>query len=78
METQPLFRAGQSSLPCVRIYIRREGGHFVGLCAELQQVINGYSVEDIVDKTKVLVKRALRRQVPLTISVSSAERREKS
>ena len=41
-----------------RIYIRREGGHFVGMCAELRAIIDGSTVEEIVSKTKTLIARA--------------------
>ena len=61
-------------LASVKIYIRREGSHFVGLCGELQEVVNGVSVDDIVEKTKTLVKRALHQEIPLTISVRASHR----
>ncbi len=42
-----------------RIYIRREGGQFVGMCAELRAIIDGSTVEEIVSKTKSLIAGAV-------------------
>jgi hypothetical protein len=38
-----------------RVYVRPEGGHFVGLCAELRSIITGSTVEEIVERTKALI-----------------------
>jgi len=37
-----------------RIYVRPEGNHFVGLCAELRAVITGNTVDEIVTRAKSL------------------------
>jgi hypothetical protein len=36
------------------VFVRPEGGHFVGLCAELREIISGNTIDDIVEKTKLL------------------------
>lgn len=38
------------SSPDWRVYVRAEGDHFVGLCAELKAVLTGATVDDIVGK----------------------------
>lgn len=38
------------SSPDWRVYVRAEGDHFVGLCAELKAVLTGATVDDIVAK----------------------------
>ena len=52
-------RKGGSSKADFRIYIRREGGHFVGLCGELRAIVNGATVEQVVTKTTSLIAEAL-------------------
>jgi hypothetical protein len=37
-----------------RIYVRPEGNHFVGLCAELREIITGNTVDEIVARAKSL------------------------
>lgn len=37
-----------------RIYVRPEGNHFVGLCAELREVITASTVDEIVARAKLL------------------------
>jgi hypothetical protein len=37
-----------------RIYVRPEGNHFVGLCAELREIITGNSVDEIVARATSL------------------------
>jgi hypothetical protein len=37
------------------IYVRREGTHFVALCAELGAIIEGASVNEIVNKSKRII-----------------------
>lgn len=62
-----------------RIFIRSEGDHFVGLCAELRAIINGASVDEIVNKTKLLIARAVSAHVvgqPLVVDVSGLKRNE--
>ena len=41
-----------------RVYIRPEGSHFVGLCAELKAVITGATIDDVVNKIKLLAAKA--------------------
>lgn len=36
------------------VYVRPEGNHFVGLCAELQEIITARTVDEIVARAKVL------------------------
>jgi hypothetical protein len=48
----------QSDSLAWRVYIRPEGSHFVGLCAELKAVITGATIEDVVNKIKVLAAKA--------------------
>jgi hypothetical protein len=36
------------------VFVRPEGKHFIGLCAELHEIISGNSVDDIVEKAKLL------------------------
>jgi hypothetical protein len=36
------------------VFVRQEGKHFVGLCAELREIVSGNTVDDIVEKTKLL------------------------
>lgn len=49
------------SLSRFRIYMRRDGDHFVGLCGEIQAIIDGSSVDDIVSKAKTLIARGFSR-----------------
>lgn len=37
-----------------RVYVRREGNHFVGLCAELREIITARTVDEIVARAKLL------------------------
>jgi hypothetical protein len=36
------------------VFVRPEGKHFVGLCAELREIISGNTIDDIVEKAKLL------------------------
>jgi hypothetical protein len=36
------------------VFVRQEGKHFIGLCAELREIISGNTVDDIVEKAKLL------------------------
>ena len=40
------------------VYVRPEGSHFVGLCTELREIILGNTIDDIVEKTKLLAGSA--------------------
>lgn len=39
----------------LHLYVRREGGHLIGLCAEAHTIIPGATIEEIVEKTKAVV-----------------------
>ncbi len=39
----------------LHLYVRREGGHLIGLCAETHTIIPGATIEEIVEKTKAVV-----------------------
>jgi hypothetical protein len=63
-----------------RIYVRREGGHFIGLCAEVRSIIAGSNVEEIVERTKALIARsrqgrAKSARIAVHVSESVRERR---
>lgn len=38
-----------------RVYVRREGSHFVGLCAELRAIVTGSTVDEIIEHTRALI-----------------------
>ncbi len=44
-----------STTTSCRIYVRPEGNHFVGLCAEIREIVAGSTVDEIVSKVKQLV-----------------------
>jgi hypothetical protein len=57
-QTRDTRKAGSSKAD-FRIYIRREGAHFVGLCGELRAIVDGATVEQVVSKTTNLIAEAL-------------------
>jgi hypothetical protein len=46
---------GQSSSNTFQLYVHRNGGKYIGLCAELKEVIEGSTSDEIVVKTKALI-----------------------
>jgi hypothetical protein len=46
---------GLSAGNTFRLYVHRNGGNFIGLCAELRQVIEGSTADDIIAKARVLI-----------------------
>jgi hypothetical protein len=36
------------------VFVRPEGNHFIGLCAELREIVSGSTIDDIVEKMKLL------------------------
>ena len=50
--------ANDSAVADWRVYIRPEGGHFVGLCAELRAIVTGTTIEDIVSKIRAMKAKA--------------------
>jgi hypothetical protein len=46
---------GLSTSNRFRLYVHRNGGNFIGLCAELREVIEGSTADDIIAKARVLI-----------------------
>jgi hypothetical protein len=46
---------GQSSNNTFQLYVHRNGGKYIGLCAELKEVIEGSTSDEIIVKTKALI-----------------------
>jgi hypothetical protein len=38
-----------------QLYVHRTGGIFIGLCTELQEVVEGASADEIIVKTEALI-----------------------
>lgn len=47
-----------SSNNTFRLYVHRDGESFVGLCAELREVIEGSTADEILAKAKALIDSA--------------------
>jgi hypothetical protein len=54
------------SITDCRIYVRPEGNHLVGLCAELKEIVTGSTIEEIVGKVKLIAGSGIRVMIHLS------------
>lgn len=62
-----------------RLYVHHDGGKFIGLCAELREVIEGATTDEIIVRAKALIdsvtNHAERRKPRITVRVSPSLRK---
>ncbi len=61
------------------LYVHREHGRLIGLCAELHSIVEGATLEEILDKAKVLIAgsatgSATKPRITVRIGTLNAER----
>lgn len=55
------------------LYVHRESGRLIGLCAELRSIVEGATLEEILDKAKVLIAGSTAGSAPeprITVRIS--------